>query len=140
MNDLVKILVIDDEDVIRIAVKRILENKTNYHITAVDSGREGLEMLVKESFDLVLLDIKMPDMDGLEVLRLILSIKPEQNVIIMSGYTTKETIKQAIEEGASAFIEKPFTPEKLITIIKIYVKIKKPQPKKEKGHDLERSS
>ena len=122
MSELIKILVIDDEPVIRTAVKRILENKTHYHITAVDSGREGLEMLARDSFELVLLDIKMPDMDGLEVLRIILSIKPEQNVIIMSGYTTKETIKQAIDEGASAFIEKPFTPEKLLKFIKIYHK------------------
>lgn len=122
MSDLIKILVIDDEPVIQSAVKRILEKKTNYHMTAVDSGREGLEMFAIDSFDLVLLDIKMPDMDGLEVLRIILSIKPEQNVIIMSGYTTKETIKQTIDDGASAFIEKPFTPEKLLKIIKIYHK------------------
>jgi DNA-binding NtrC family response regulator len=118
MSDLIKILVIDDESVIRTAVKRILEIESIYHVTAVESGREGLEMLAKEPFDLVLLDIKMPDVDGLEVSKIIFSINPEQKVIIMSGYSTVETIKQAREHGASDFIEKPFTPDQLLKVIK----------------------
>ncbi|HLC16717.1 MAG TPA: response regulator [Thermodesulfovibrionia bacterium] len=118
MSDLIKILVIDDESVIRTAVKRILEIESIYNVTAVESGREGLELLAKETFDLVLLDIKMPDVDGLEVSKIIFSINPEQKVIIMSGYSTAETSKQAVEYGASDFIEKPFTPDQLLKVIK----------------------
>jgi DNA-binding NtrC family response regulator len=118
MNMLKKILIIDDEPIIRTVVKRILHNELGYTVTLAQSGQEGIEKFRKTDFDLILLDIRMPDIDGLDVLTDILESKPEQRVIIITGYYTKETKEKAEQRGVCAFIEKPFTPFHLLETVK----------------------
>jgi len=111
-----KILVIDDESIIRRSCERILA-PDGFDVKSVPSGRDGIALLEQEAFDLILLDLKMPDMDGIDVLKEIMRVRPGAKVIIVSGYSTPETAAEAIELGASAYINKPFTPGILIDAV-----------------------
>jgi DNA-binding NtrC family response regulator len=106
------ILVIDDEKSVCITCKRILESE-GHHVEYVLSGMEGIRMAVEGDFDLVLLDLKMPDISGMEVLENIKSERPEIFVIIITGYATIQTSIEAIKKGAFHYVPKPFTPEEL---------------------------
>jgi len=81
------------------------------------NGSEGLKMATEDKFDLVLTDLKMPDMDGIEVLRSIKEKSPDTIVIIVTGYQTVDTAVNAIKYGAYDYIEKPFTPDALISSV-----------------------
>jgi len=112
-----KILVIDDEPIVRTSCERTLAPE-GYDVTVTASGKEGLEMLEKETFGLVLLDLKMPDMDGIEVLDNIKKKWPDTKVVMVTGYSTVDTAVQALRFGAFNFIEKPFTPDTLLKAVK----------------------
>jgi DNA-binding NtrC family response regulator len=112
-----KVLVIDDEAIVRTSCIRALEPE-GYEVKVVSSGKEGIESLEKEPYALVLLDLKMPDMDGIEVLNKIKESWPETKVIIITGYSTVETAVQALRLGAFNFVEKPFTPDTLVNAVK----------------------
>ncbi|GAB4390732.1 MAG: sigma-54 dependent transcriptional regulator [Thermodesulfovibrionales bacterium] len=114
MTEKPRVLVIDDEEVIRAAASRVL---AGYDVSAAASGREGLRLLRRKPFDLVLTDLKMPDMDGVSVLRQAKEISPETEVIIITGYGTVKTAVEALQHGAYDFIEKPFTPESLLNVV-----------------------
>ncbi|MBS1524944.1 MAG: sigma-54-dependent Fis family transcriptional regulator [Bacteroidetes bacterium] len=101
-----KILIIDDERAIRNTLREILEYE-DYEVDDVDNGIEGLEMIEKNDYDLVLCDIKMSRMDGMEVLSEGLAIKPDLTFIMISGHGTVETAVEASKKGAFDFISKP---------------------------------
>jgi len=111
-----KVLVIDDEEIVRISCRRAL-GPEGYEVSQAQNGIEGLRMLEKERYDLVLSDLKMPDMDGIEVLRMIKNRWPEVQVIIITGYQTVDTAVKAIKLGAFDYIEKPFTPDALVSAV-----------------------
>jgi len=111
-----RILVVDDEDIVRTSCSRTLSPE-GYEVRLAKNGAEGLMMASEERFDLVLTDLKMPDMDGIEVLRIIKEKWPETAVIIVTGYQTVDTAVKAIKLGAYDYIEKPFTPDALITAV-----------------------
>jgi DNA-binding response OmpR family regulator len=112
-----RILVIDDEEIVQVSCKRTLVPE-GYTVDVAASGKEGLELFEKSKYDLVLIDLKMPGMDGIEVLVNIKRQRPEQNVMIMTGYDTVEHIVESISSGAAHYLEKPFTPDTLIERIK----------------------
>ncbi len=101
-----KILIIDDERAIRNTLREILEYE-DYDVEDVDNGVDGLEMIAKGDYDLVLCDIKMNRMDGMEVLTEALQIKPDLPFIMISGHGTVETAVEASKKGAFDFISKP---------------------------------
>src|SRR6187402_713812 len=101
-----KILIIDDERAIRNTLREILEYE-DYDVEDVDNGVDGLEMIAKDDYDLVLCDIKMNRMDGMEVLTEALQIKPDLPFIMISGHGTVETAVEASKKGAFDFISKP---------------------------------
>lgn len=101
-----KILIIDDERAIRSTLREILEYE-DFVVEDVDNGVEGLEMIQKNDYDLVLCDIKMNRMDGMEVLTGGLAIKPDLPFIMISGHGTVETAVEASKKGAFDFISKP---------------------------------
>ncbi|GBD99697.1 transcriptional regulatory protein ZraR [bacterium BMS3Abin07] len=111
-----KILVIDDEAIVRVSCQRVLTPE-GYDVIVTSKGSDAIEILEKDKFDLVLTDLKMPDMDGLEVLKKIKSRWPDMIVIIITGYSTISTAVQAIKLGAYEYIEKPFTPEDILTTV-----------------------
>ncbi|MDQ0639106.1 two-component system nitrogen regulation response regulator NtrX [Pedobacter sp. W3I1] len=101
-----KLLIIDDERAIRSTLREILEYE-NYDVEDIDNGIDGLEMIKKGNFDLVLCDIKMNKMDGMEVLEQAQLIKPDLPFIMISGHGTVETAIEASKKGAFDFISKP---------------------------------
>lgn len=101
-----KILIIDDEEVILSTLKEILEYE-DYEVETAKNGLEGLEMIQREQYDVVLCDIKMPKMDGIEVLEKGLALKSDIQFIMISGHGTIETAVEATKKGAFDFIEKP---------------------------------
>jgi len=101
-----KLLIIDDERAIRSTLREILEYE-NYDVEDIDNGIDGLEMIKKGNFDLVLCDIKMNKMDGMEVLEQAQTIKPDLPFIMISGHGTVETAIEASKKGAFDFISKP---------------------------------
>jgi two-component system, NtrC family, nitrogen regulation response regulator NtrX len=107
------ILIIDDEDSIRESLQGILQDE-GYRVLQAADGNVGLAQLREESADLVLLDIWMPGIDGLETLRRVREMNPEQLVIMMSGHGTIETAVKATRLGAYDFIEKPLSLEKVL--------------------------
>ncbi len=107
------ILIVDDEESIRESLTGILQDE-GFRTLAAENGEQGLFMLRDEDPDLVLLDIWMPGMDGIETLRKIREATPDQLVIMMSGHGTIETAVKATKLGAYDFIEKPLSLEKLL--------------------------
>ena len=107
-----KILVVDDEAVIREGVKRILE-RSDMEVATSSGGRAALAMMQETDFDLVVTDLKMPGMNGIEVLKAIKVLQPEVPVIIITGYSTVDTAVEAMKSGAFDYIAKPFTPDQL---------------------------
>jgi len=112
MHDLQKILVIDDEPSICTGCKMILSEK-GYEVDLSFSGQDGLAKIAKNSFDLVLLDIRLPDINGIEILKKIKEKKTNVCVIIMTGHGTVENAVEAMKNGAFDFITKPFNEKEL---------------------------
>ncbi len=112
-----KILVIDDERSIRSTLKEILEYE-KYVVELAESGKEGLELFDKEKYDLILCDIKMPEMDGIEVLEKIFEKSSDTQVIMISGHGNIDTAVHAIKLGAYDFIEKPLDLNRMLITIR----------------------
>ncbi|MCL6101129.1 MAG: sigma-54 dependent transcriptional regulator [Bacteroidetes bacterium] len=114
---MLKILVIDDEKSIRNTLKDILGFE-GYQVEMAENGIIGLELVKSTDFDIILCDIKMPEMDGLEVLEQIMQIKPESTVVMISGHGTIDTAVEAIKKGAFDFIEKPLDLNRLLITLR----------------------
>ncbi|MEM6629892.1 MAG: sigma-54 dependent transcriptional regulator [Bacteroidota bacterium] len=112
-----KILIIDDEEVIRDTLQEILEYE-NYESDTASNGEEGLKKLTSDEYDVVLCDIKMPKVDGMEVLEKGTKTKPGTQFIMISGHGTIETAVEATKKGAFDFIEKPPDLNRLLVSIR----------------------
>ena len=112
-----KVLIIDDERPIRNSLKEILEYE-KLKVSEATNGIEGLEAIKKSDFDLILCDIKMPEMDGIELLSKIQELKPEIPVIMISGHGNVETAVDSLKKGAYDFIEKPIDLNRLLVTVR----------------------
>lgn len=112
----VRILVIDDEPVVCKGCRLALLDQKHW-VQICMSGREGLELIQKGDYDLVLLDMKLPDMDGMEILKTIHEAKQDLLVIVMTGYSTVQNAVEAMKLGAFDYLSKPFTDEELILVV-----------------------
>ena len=110
------ILIVDDQSNIRQSLKGVLEDE-GYKTTAADSGESCLETLRRRAFDVVLLDVWLPGMDGLETLQQIREIEGSPEVIMISGHGTIETAVRATKLGAYDFLEKPLSIDKTLILI-----------------------
>jgi DNA-binding NtrC family response regulator len=104
-----KILVLDDEKNIRLTVKRCLESPEIVIEDAIN-GEEALAKLSETAYHLLLLDLKLPGIDGMEILKTVRQLYPEMRVIIISAHGSIQTAVEAMKEGAADFLEKPFAP------------------------------
>ncbi|MDI3280099.1 MAG: response regulator [Bacillota bacterium] len=111
-----KILVVDDDKNIRLLLTQCLEEAGYQVVPAVD-GQHALKKAEEERFDLVMLDMKLPDLDGLQVLKRLRAANPGQLVIIITAHGTIETAVEAMKLGAVDYLQKPFTPEEIRSIV-----------------------
>lgn len=123
MNNL---LIIDDQRLIRDSLKSALGDE-GYNVLLAENGRQGISVLKKNSIDLILLDLKLPDSNGIDVLKQIKTINPECIVIMMTGYGTIENAVTAMKLGAFDYINKPFKSKHISTIIKLALETQKLQ-------------
>ncbi len=103
-----KILIVDDDPNVRDFLKLFLKFKGYRDVCSADSGREALGLVNGQDIKLVLLDIMLPDLNGLEVLRQIKEAKPEVSVIMITGYPDEKKAKEMLKQGAYDYIVKPF--------------------------------
>src|SRR5690606_7194006 len=115
-----KILIIEDEAAIRrVLVKILSEENKDYEVFEAEDGLQGMEIVKDEEFDLILCDIKMPKMDGIEVLEAIKKIKPEIPVVMISGHGDLDTAVQTMRMGAFDYISKPPDLNRLLNTVRI---------------------
>lgn len=112
-----KILVVDDEKDMLALLSRYISEDTAYQVQTENNPMEALAVFKQERFDLVIMDLKMPKMGGLDLLRQIKKIRPDTSAIIMTAYATIETAVEAIQEGAYDYITKPFRRERILLTI-----------------------
>ncbi|MGB6927590.1 MAG: response regulator, partial [Syntrophobacteria bacterium] len=112
-----KILVVDDEQIARENLEHILK-KEGYDVVSVDSGIQALKKLANTDFDLVLTDLKMKQVDGMEVLARTKEQYPDTEVIMITAYATIETAIEAMQKGAYHYISKPYKIEEARLILK----------------------
>ncbi|MCX5673562.1 MAG: sigma-54 dependent transcriptional regulator [Planctomycetota bacterium] len=112
MSDRARILIVDDEEAMRDACRQVLAPE-GLALKEASSGVGVLEMIRHESFDLVILDLKMPGMDGMEILRRLQQESPDTVTIVITGYPSVESAVEAMKLGAADFLPKPFTPDVL---------------------------
>jgi DNA-binding NtrC family response regulator len=115
-----KILIIEDEAAIRrVLVKILSEESDTYEVTEAEDGLEGIEKIKKDDFDLILCDIKMPKMDGVEVLEAVKKIKPEVPIVMISGHGDLDTAVNTMRLGAFDYISKPPDLNRLLNTVRI---------------------
>ena len=112
-----RILVVDDEPIVCESCKRILDEE-GYEVDVALSGQEAFEKMKRDTYDVVLTDLKMPGIDGMEVLRTLRKDYPETMVIMITGFSTVETAVEAMKLGAFDYIPKPFTPDEVSIVVK----------------------
>ncbi|MDA1336916.1 MAG: sigma-54 dependent transcriptional regulator [Bacteroidetes bacterium] len=117
MNTSPKILIIDDEAPIRTSLREILEYE-NFQVSEAEDGAEGVKLATKFAFDVVFCDIKMPKMDGLEVLQVLVENGFKGHVVMVSGHGTLETAVQSIKQGAFDFIQKPLDLNRILLTVR----------------------
>jgi len=112
-----RILVIDDEEIVRISCKKCLIPE-GIDVDVAASAKEGIALTQTNKYDLVLTDLKMPGIDGMDFLVEMKKNQPDAKVIMITGYSTVEHAVKALKLGAYNYIEKPFTPDTLIAAVR----------------------
>ncbi|RJQ84262.1 MAG: response regulator [Desulfobacteraceae bacterium] len=127
-----KALIIDDEEIVLDSVRRILE-EDDFKVDTCLSGLEGMRQAIQKTYDIVLTDLRMPDVGGMRVLRDIKRAKPGLPVVMITGFGSIKTAVQAIKLGAAEYIQKPFSPEELSAAVKTALQIAAMRPPEEQG-------
>jgi DNA-binding NtrC family response regulator len=116
MPDRIRILIIDDEEVVCSSCERFLKEE-GYDVRTVFSGRDGIRLIDENNYDIVITDLKMPGMSGMDILDYIKKGYPGMRVIMMTGYSTAANAEESLRRGASGYIQKPFAPSELLSVI-----------------------
>ena len=128
--NIMKILVVDDEDIVLESCQAVFELE-GFEVMLVPTADEAIEAMKNDNFALLLIDVKMPKHDGMYLMKKIREQWPDIPIIVMSGYYTAETIKEAFEMGAANFIAKPFEPDELVKIVRQIIEKEKRHGKNE---------
>jgi CheY-like chemotaxis protein/glycine cleavage system H lipoate-binding protein len=112
-----RILAVDDEKIILDSLRKMLV-LGGYSIDTVESGAEALGLIRKRDYDFVFTDLKMPGMDGVEVTKAVKHLRPDIDVVVITGYGTIETAVETVQYGAMDYVEKPFTEDELLAFVK----------------------
>jgi DNA-binding NtrC family response regulator len=112
-----RILVVDDELDMLMLLRMIIEDNSDYAVETTNNASEGLKMLTEKDYHLVISDLKMPGMDGMELFDELQEIKPGVPVIIITAYGSLETADEAMKKGVADFITKPFRKDSILFTI-----------------------
>ncbi|TKJ38393.1 hypothetical protein CEE37_12805 [candidate division LCP-89 bacterium B3_LCP] len=115
-NKSISVLIVDDEKYIRKLLADLLEAHAVFNKTAED-GKDALDMLSKQKFDVVITDINMPNMDGFSLLKNIKQTHPKTAVVVMTAYSQDYSIREALALGAEEYVSKPFQSQEVIAVI-----------------------
>jgi DNA-binding NtrC family response regulator len=121
MGEPVRVLVIDDDENIRKVLQAILEDE-GYIVETADTAKKGIEKSEKAFYNLALIDVRLPDMEGIELLSKLRDTVPRIRKIIVTGYPTLQNAVAAVNKGADAYVMKPFDVEKILQTIKEQLK------------------
>ena len=121
MDKTARILIVDDDENIRKVLAAILEDE-GYSVESVDTAKKGIEKSETDFFNIALLDVRLPDMEGIELLAKLRETKPKMRKIIITGYPTLQNAVGAVNKGADAYVMKPFDVEKMLKTIKEQLK------------------
>jgi len=116
-NPIARILCVDDEAVILDSFRKILV-LDGYSVDTVEAGKEALGLIQNHSYDFLFTDLKMPEMDGVEVTKSVKHLRPDIDVVIITGYATVETAVECMKFGAMDYVQKPFTEDELLAFTK----------------------
>ncbi len=116
-NPKARILAVDDEEIILSSFRKILV-LAGYSIDTVEKGSEALGLIRKNDYDFIFTDLKMPEMDGVELTKAARHLRPDIDIIVITGYASIETAVETVSFGAMAYIEKPFTEDELLAFVK----------------------
>jgi DNA-binding NtrC family response regulator len=116
-----KILIIDDDENIRKVLQTILEDE-GYTVDTADTAKKGIERTEKNFYNLALIDVRLPDMEGIELLTKLRDTKPKIRKVIVTGYPTLQNAVAAVNKGADGYVMKPFDVEKILATIKEQLK------------------
>ena len=111
-----KIMVVDDDPGMRLTLEGIIEDE-GYDVVGAEDGYRAIELAKQSNFALILMDIKMPGINGLEAYREIKRVSPNSVVVMITGFSVEDLVKEALEEGAYAVIYKPFEMEQILDIV-----------------------
>jgi DNA-binding NtrC family response regulator len=132
MDQTARILIVDDDENIRKVLVAILEDE-GYDVDSVGTAKEGMEKTKRNFYNVALIDIRLPDMEGIELLTRIKDTTPKMRKIIITGYPTLQNAVDAVNRGANAYIVKPFDVEKVLQTIE--EELKKQQEEKKFSQD-----
>jgi len=107
-----RVLVVDDEPIVSESCRRVLARE-GYEVDTTESGRDGLDRALRRHFDVVITDLRMPDLNGMDLVRALRTRQPTTAVVVITGYGTVPSAVEAMGLGVADYIEKPFTPQKL---------------------------
>ena len=119
-----RILIVDDDENIRKVLETILEDE-GYTVESADTAKKGIEKSEKSFYNLALIDVRLPDMEGIELLAKMRDTKPKMRKIIITGYPTLQNAVAAVNKGADAYVMKPFDVEKILQTIRDQLKTQK---------------
>ena len=118
-----KMLIIDDEPLMRITLQDSLVGE-GYEVVAAETGRKGVDLLRKNQWDIIITDLKLPDLEGIEILKEAKFLNPSTEVILITAYGSIDSAVSAMKEGASDYLTKPFSMDELLLIIKRLLRMK----------------
>ena len=127
-----KVLAIDDERIVLDSISKILKEE-NFAVEVSLSGRQGLEWATQRDYDIVLTDLRMPDIGGMRILRDVKRVKPAIPVVMITGFGTVKSAVQAMKLGAAEYLEKPFSPDELVKTVNSALHIAKTRGPEEQG-------
>jgi DNA-binding NtrC family response regulator len=116
-----RILIVDDDENIRKILQAILEDE-GYKVETAETAKKGIERSEKAFYNLALIDVRLPDMEGIELLSKLRGTKPKMRKIIVTGYPTLQNAVSAVNKGADAYVMKPFDVEKILQTIREQLK------------------
>lgn len=113
MNNKANVLIVDDEEIVRLSHLRSLAS-IDCNALVVEDGTKALQAMEQQAFDVILLDLRMPDLDGMDVLKTVKQRWPDCEVVVITGYPSIESAKEAVRLGANNYLAKPLGPDDVV--------------------------